>query len=186
MKRTHRSAMTLLEVTIVLLVVGLLSAVAAPKFSAAVRGSQVRAAAIQLGGHVSYLRRVAINEGRNSTLAISEANDLYSSADVDFPERIGTKILVRLKEAFDSSLELTADFDGAKFMTFDLEGVPHVGITPMISGTIKISSPGVESYHIVIAAGTGYVTVVSDSQIFPDSNTQANFWFPPDQILASI
>lgn len=186
MKRTRRSAMTLLEVTIVLLVVGLLSAVAAPKFAATVRGSQVRAAAIQLGGHVTYLRRVAISEGRNSTLTISEANDLYSSADVDFPERIGAKILVRLKETFDSSLELTADFDGAKFMTFDLEGVPHVGITPMVSGMIKISSPGVESYYIVIAPGTGYVSVVSGSQILSDSNEQASFWFPTDQILASI
>ena len=119
-------------------------------------------------------------------MTISEANDLYSSADVDFPERIGAKILVRLKETFDSSLELTADFDGAKFMTFDLEGVPHVGITPMVSGMIKISSPGVESYYIVIAPGTGYVSVVSGSQILSGSNEQASFWFPTDQILASI
>ena len=166
---SSRSAMSFLELIIVILVVGVMAAVATPRFDATMRASHVRAAAIQIAGHIRYVRRIAINEGRSTAFALDDANRSYSS-DVDFPSRIDFPIDVDLKDDFDGSIAIRSNLDGQHELTFDLEGVPHVLGTPLLSGTILISSPGVTAYRISIAPGTGETTITpfSDAPIEPN------------------
>ena len=109
--RECRHALSLIELTIVILILGILAAVATPRLADSVRGSRLRAAANQIASHVDYIRRVAINEGRTTTLQVGSGTDRYRSTDVEFPDQVGQLILVPVKRVFDSTFELSADFD---------------------------------------------------------------------------
>jgi len=159
--------MTLIEVTIVMLIIGILAAIAAPRFSSAMRAAQVRSAAIHTASHVEFVRQSAINGNRSTSLTYDEANSSYQSAEVDFADRIGQLISVDLRQQYDTSIQLQANFDNANTISFDVEGVPIVRNTAMQNGFIEISASGVPSYYVIIAAGTGYVSVLSEA----DANT---------------
>ncbi|QDT13599.1 pilus assembly FimT family protein [Planctomycetes bacterium K23_9] len=165
--RHHRSAVTLLEVSIVLLIVGLTAAVAVPRFNLTMRGIHSRAAAIQIAADIDYVRRTAINRGRSATLTFSPNGQGYASDDVDFPDRVGRKLRVDLAETFDSAVFANAQFDGivvldSQSITFDLEGTPHVGSSKLQTGLIVISSAGTATEYIQIDAGTGTVHIYSE------------------------
>ena len=151
--------MSLIELTIVILILGILSAVAAPRLGDSVRGSRLRAAANQIASHVDYIRRAAINEGRSTELIVDSTMDHYRSTNVDFPEKLGSLINVSVKPTFDSEFELSADFDSSSSLTFDFEGIPRVAGTAMQSGMISIGY-GDHAYDIVIAPAIGTTTVV--------------------------
>lgn len=157
--RKCRAALSLIELTIVILILGILAAVASPKLADSVRGSRLRAAANQIASHVDYIRRVAINEGRTTTLRVIAGTDRYLSTDVEFPEQVGQLILVPVQREFDSSFELSADFDSYHQMTFDFEGVPRVASGAMQSGVITIEYDD-QAFDIVIAPGLGTTSVV--------------------------
>lgn len=153
-----RRGFTFLELTIVVLIVGLLTAIGAPRFSRSLRTRNVRNAAIQLAAYVDYVRQTAINEGRSASLSVSTSEDRFTSPDVDFPDQVGVPISVPLKEMFDVSIELNASFDSGRALTFDLEGMPTVAGAPLINGVIQIRSPEI-GYRIRINSGTGMVTI---------------------------
>ena len=165
--------MSLLELVIVLMVVGLMAAVAAPRFASTMRAAHVRAAAIQIAGHIRYVRRIAINEGRSTSLSFDDSNSTYQSIDVDFPSRLGKRIDVVVNEDFDGSITIASNLDGTSNLTFDLEGVPHVNGSLLSSGIITISSPGVPSFEILIAAGTGETTIQPVTQPVTQPNAPA-------------
>lgn len=137
---TSRRGMNLLEITIVLLVVGIMAAVVSPRFTHSVRASQLKAARMQTRATIDYVRRVAINEGRTTTITFDTLNDTITSPNVEAPGFVGTMISLDIHADFDDSIELLADFDGATTLSFDFEGVPWVGNTKMQSGTIQLQS----------------------------------------------
>ncbi|NNE00248.1 MAG: prepilin-type N-terminal cleavage/methylation domain-containing protein [Pirellulaceae bacterium] len=171
--RLRRSAMTLLEVTIVMLILALLASVAVPRFSDTMRATQVRAAAIQVAAHIDYVRRIAINQSHLTVFLCNEERDQYGSPNVDFPNRIGTRLLVNVQETFDPSLQLVADFDGTDGVWFDIEGVPRVGAALMQDGSVTITAPGSMTYHVMVAAGTGKTTIMSQREWLVAQSDQA-------------
>ena len=150
--------MSMIELTIVLLIVGITAAVAAPRLADTVRAMRLRAAANQLAAHIDYVRSVALNEARTTTLVFDNSLDQYQCEDVFLPQQLGQSIFVAIHEAHDPSFDLTADFDSRSELSFDFEGVPMVNSTPMVSGTV-ILGYGKEQYQVAIAAGTGQTTV---------------------------
>lgn len=154
----RRRALTMIELVIVLLVIGLASAIAAPRFAESLRVTQLEAAAQQLAAHIRYLRAVAINEGRTVTLVCDNVNETYQCDSVDFPERIGDPLFVSLPDDYDATFRLNANFDSTSTMSFDFEGVPHVGATPMSNGRVTLRS-GDYRFRVRVAAGTGETTV---------------------------
>lgn len=154
-----RRGLTFLEVTVVVLIIGLLAAIGTPHFARSARTRNARNAAIQLADYVSYVRNVAINEGRSTRLTVDAASDRFISPDVDFPDRSGTRISLPVKEIFDPGLELSATFDSATTLTFDLEGGASVAGNPMIVGVISIRSPEI-GFQVLIDGDGGTVTIV--------------------------
>lgn len=155
---SRRYAMSLIEVTLVIFLVGILAAVAAPRFADSVRLMRLESAARQLAAHIDYIRSVAINEGRTTELVCSNTLHTYSSPSVDSPTLTGELLNVSVQQDFDSTFTLTADFDTTTTLSFDFEGVPHVGATTMTQGTIEIRS-GNDRFAVNIAAGTGATSV---------------------------
>lgn len=176
---TNRRAVTLLELSIVLLILGLVAAVAAPRFSQSMRSVQGRAAAIQVAAHLDYARRTAIHQGRSTSLTFATDGSGYSSLDVNFPGRVEEKLHVSLHDMFDRSISASATFDSAvrnnaATIRFDLEGVPHVGSSPLVNGTIEVFSPGNRSQVIVIASGNGKLTVRNGSVADGSQSNEGN------------
>ncbi len=153
-----RAAMSLIEVTLVILVIGILAAVAAPRFAESYRSMHLQAAAKQLAAHIDYIRNVAINEGRTTLLVCDNNLHAYGSDSVDFPERIGESIQVSIPGTYDPTFTLAADFDSQNTVGFDFEGVPHVGAVPLVDGSIVLSADH-HQFVVTIAAGTGKTSV---------------------------
>lgn len=152
------SGFSLFEMIAVLLVLGIISAVAAPRFAGAWVHSKQVTLANQLASQIDYARRHAMNTGRNAILKIDEAADSLR-VNVPRPGRIENAVLINIKEEYDSSFELTANFDGARQVQFDFEGTPIVDAAPLLEGVISVSS-GSTVYEIHIAPGTGKTTIV--------------------------
>lgn len=161
--------MSMIELTIVILIVGITAAVAAPRLADTVRAMRLRAAANQLAAHIDYVRSIALNEARTTTLVFDNSLDHYLCDDVFLPDRPGQSISVAVREVHDPSFDLTADFDSRSELSFDFEGVPTVNSTPMASGTV-ILGYGNEQYQVAIAAGTGQTTVsrLGGQDLVPD------------------
>ena len=152
-----RRGMNLLEITIVLLMIGVMAAVATPRFTQSVRVNRLRAAATELSATIDYVRHVAMNEGRTTALVFNASADSIFSTDTMAPGQIGSFISIDLHADFDDSIELTADFDSHATLSFDLEGVPIAGGSGMQAGTITLTSEG-EVLTLTVAPGLGTTT----------------------------
>ena len=156
--KPRRCALSLIEVTIVILVTGILAAVAAPMFANSLRVMNLEAAARQLAAHIDYVRSVAVNEGRTMSLICDNNLHTYASDSVEFPERIGELLNVSIPLQYDPTFTLVADFDSQTTLSFDLEGVPHVGAAALVDGSIVLAS-GDDAFAVIITAGTGVTRV---------------------------
>lgn len=156
--RNNRRGFSLFEVTIVILIMGIVGAIAAPRFASSFVNSKLVSAGNQIASHIDFIRRRAVNEGRTKTFTCDATSDSYSS-EVDFPDQPGSQLLVNVKEVHDAGFELVGDFDGQTTLSFDYEGTPYVGTTPLVDGSVTIAV-GSQSMLIDIAAGTGKTSLV--------------------------
>ncbi len=155
--RRHR-ALTMVDVTIVILILGLMAALAAPRFTDSIRRTKLQVAARQTAAHIDYIRRVAVNEARTTTFHCSNTSHRYGSGEVDFPERHGELIYISIRDEYDPAFTLTADFDSNTSLSFNFEGVPYVGSTPLADGSLVLAFDGT-AFEIEITPGTGATTV---------------------------
>lgn len=150
--------MSMIELVLVVMMVGLLAAVATPRFAESLRVTQLETSAHQLAAHIGYLRSAAINQGRTITLSCDNEAATYQCDSVDFAERIGDPIFVSLADEYDASFELLANFDFQTTLSFDFEGTPQVGDNPLNHGRVTLRS-GKHRFDVTIASGTGITTV---------------------------
>jgi prepilin-type N-terminal cleavage/methylation domain-containing protein len=157
MRVSQRNAMTLIEVTIVILVLGIVAAVSVPRISLGVQTAQLRTAVAGVESHLAFARATAMNRSRSVTVTFDNANEIYSSTQISFPEKPDTMLSVDLRSSYDPSMNLDASFDGLTAITFDPEGMPLRGTSPLVNGTVHISAGGV-IYRIEIKPGLGIVS----------------------------
>ena len=165
----HRNGLSMIELVLVVMLVGLFAAVATPRFAESLRVTRLETAAHQLAAHIGYLRSVAINQGRTVTLICDNEAGTYQCDSVDFAERIGDPLFVSLSDEYDHSFELLANFDLKSTLSFDFEGTPHVGSTPLSDGRVTLRS-GNHRFDVTIASGTGITTVSRSNELPPPNN----------------
>lgn len=170
-----RYGLSLIEVTIVILLLGILAAVASPRFADSLQSGKLIAAANQIAGHIDYVRRTAMNEGKSSSFYCHSDTDTYGSHDVDFHQLPGQLLTVDVKAVHDQSFELAADFDGDSSLSFDFEGTPYVGGKPLNRGKVTISYAH-RSFDIYVAAGTGDTAIIQRDDNVPNQNAAADDW----------
>ncbi|MDG2224423.1 MAG: GspH/FimT family protein [Rubripirellula sp.] len=169
----HRRGMSMIELVLVVMLVGLLAAVATPKFAESLRVTQLETAAHRLAAHITYIRSVAINQGRSVTLSCDNEAATYQCESVDFAERIGDPIFVSLPDEYDDSFELIANFDSQTTLAFDFEGVPQVDSVPLNEGRVTLRS-GEHRFDVTIANGTGITTVTRNDNGLPEPSTSGS------------
>jgi len=128
-----RRGFSLLELVFVLAIITILSAVAVPKYAAALARYRVDAAAKRVKAELLLARRVARMSGASQVVDISNYQSILSEPPYQ-------------------AVIVSADFDGDEEVVFDGYGVPDSGGT----ATVQV---GVTQRTVVVDADTGRSTV---------------------------
>lgn len=150
-----RRGFTLIDLTLTVLILGIVAAAAAPRFSGALLFYQVDAAARRIEADINYVRTYARFTNQACSLTFSATSPTYTTTGVPHTNNSGRAYDVDLA-ALGYPVTLQANFDGGRSVTFNPSGNPQVGspLVGLTSGTITISS-GVQTRTIIIDAVTG-------------------------------
>ncbi|MGB7329215.1 MAG: GspH/FimT family pseudopilin [Rubripirellula sp.] len=157
-----RAAITLIEVAIVILIVGVMAAVATPRFADTQRISRLEAATWRVANDIQRARQTALRSGRSVQITFSNDDDSYQAEQGEQNDRSPTPALVSIKSIYDPSIEMVASMDGNLTLSFNFEGVPHSSGEAIEQATIALSS-GSDLFQVHIVAGTGEVVVERSS-----------------------
>lgn len=147
-----RRGFTLVDLTITVLIMGLVAATASPKFAALLTSYTAEAAARRVAADLNYAASAAAQTSQSVTVTFDVSGDSYSVAGVDSPDHPGAAWVVSLTTGGTNVDLVSADFAASQTVTFNAYGRPN---NP---GSIILSS-GSDSATIVVDAATGRATL---------------------------
>ncbi len=147
-----RPGLTLIDFVVSTLVLGIMAAAALPRFSDALVGSRLSAAALRVCADVRFARNSAIASSATKRIEFDPAFEQYTLVGVPSIDRPGTDYSVPLSSgAYDVSI-VSANLGGDATLIFDLHGQPDSG------GTIVLQS-GSRQMTVIVDAATGEARV---------------------------
>lgn len=152
--RHVRCAFTIVELAVVMLILGLVAAVAAPTFFRSLQYHQVESAARRIKMDLEQLRHMAKVKSRDQTITFTDESYTLSGDVVDL-DHSGATYSVDFAVAPFELADVTIDFGGPTTVTFDGYGNPSVG------GTVVLTK-GDEARTVTLDATTGQVTISSN------------------------
>jgi type II secretory pathway pseudopilin PulG len=149
----RRSAISLLEMVIVIALISIMSAVALPRWSASLQSQRVNQAASRIAADLGRAQDVAYNTGTSKTVTFNVALNQYDVAGVTPLNRHSGPYVVALNEdPYQCKLVSVWSQQGTQTITFNAYGLPDKG------GDIIVTAGGLQKI-INIDSGTGAVVV---------------------------
>lgn len=145
--RRTTAAYTLVEITVVVMVMGILAAAAAPKYVNAQLRFRCQSAARRIAADINYARNCARSSAANQSIRFFPLTESYSSTTLPSLDRPGTLLQVSLGgSAYPANIS-TASFGGSDTIAFDIFGKPSATGTVVVSSgsfasTVTVSSDG--------------------------------------------
>ena len=136
LQRSRRSGFTLVDLSVTVLVVGILAATTAPRFAIHLADLQADAAVQRLLSDLTGARHQALVRSTTQTIQFDVVNETYQllgRPDPDHPSQVYTGRLSAYPYRTDI---VTADFGGDAVLNFDLYGRPDTG------GVVTLRSAG--------------------------------------------
>lgn len=154
------SAFTLVEVIIVVIIVGILAAIAVPMYTSAA-SVQLSAAANIVASDLEYAKSMAISTGKTykvvfDTTAATEGYSLKDSLDatITHPVRIGQNYVVSFaSDGRLNKVDITSTNFTGNTISFNYLGTPNVD-----SGEILLTAEG-STMKVKIESVTGYISI---------------------------
>ena len=144
---------SLIEVVIVILMISILSAVALPRWSAAVQFQRVRHAADRLVTDLSRAREAAYNTSTAKVITFTVGSSQYLISGVKGLDQSSRPYIISLNDdPYRCTIVSVWGQRGTQTLTFNGYGLPDRG------GTIIVSAGSLQK-SIVIDAGTGTAVV---------------------------
>lgn len=151
-----RRAFTLVDLTITVLIIGIMSAVATPKFVDAMIYRRADAAANRVAADLNLARRTAVSSGKPQVVNFTLVTSVYAMpgvTDIDHPGQTYSVDLTSTRYAVTlSSINFGAS-GTATSITFDMYGRPDYG------GSVTIQT-GTQTRVVNVDADTGRATVL--------------------------
>jgi type II secretion system protein H len=156
---------TLAELIIVLVILGIIAAIAVPMYSSAA-SAQLKTAANVIASDLEYAKSMAISTGQTYQVDFDTAAESYSTKDsagavIAHPVHIGASYIVNF--ASDSRLNkvdiVSTTFGAGDTIKFDYLGAPYNGAgISLNNGSILLRAEG-NMMTVKIEPITGYVTI---------------------------
>jgi Tfp pilus assembly protein FimT len=154
--RSHRSrrGFTLVDVSVTVLLIGIMSAVAAPQFGSMMLEYRVEAAARKIAGDLNYAARSARNRAEPITATFQQGTQNYSIDVLQDPNHPTVAWTIALSDSgFENCIVSGLSLGGDSEITFDIYGRPDA------SGTVTVSS-GSTTQLVSIDQATGKASVL--------------------------
>jgi type II secretion system protein H len=146
--RRASRAFTLVEMVIVVLIIGILTASAAPRMAGTIRSSRLDAACRRIQADLAWARQSAINKSAAQTVAFTPASGTYAIATAADLDRPAAAYSVSLSSAPYSCTIVSATLGADSNVIFDRFGVPDSG------GTVVVGAGG-STKTVTLNANTG-------------------------------
>lgn len=158
-KRKRRNAFTLLDLTITILILGIVAAMALPKFAQSLDQIRVDSAARFIAADLNYARHRAQISSQNVPINFTMSPAGYSLPTTPHLNRSGASYSVNLADN-GYSVALSLNLGGNSSVTYNPYGLPLVGspLSAMSTGTITVSS-GMKSKVVTISPQTGRASI---------------------------
>lgn len=159
----RRRGFTLVELVIVVAIVGVLAALAMPRFNSASNRYRAKLCADRVMRDIAHARSRAVALGAQQTMTFTTVSVSYTIAGMMSPDNSSKPFTVVLSAEPYRCTKITVDFGGTGTLTFNGYGVPTVG------GTVKVQAGGFEC-TVTVAAGTGVGSVgalAADTSVGP-------------------
>jgi general secretion pathway protein H len=151
-RRRECAAFTLVELVMVLVLMALAAALAAPRYASSLNRYRVEAAARRVAADLAYAQARARATGVSRVVAFDRAADCYILVGESHLNKPGSNYVVDLTVAPYHSSITSANFNGAGTVSFNPFGVPSA------AGTIRIRC-GNLTRQVVVEATTGVASV---------------------------
>lgn len=150
MHRRGQYGFTLLELVMVMIIIGVLAAVAAPRWS--LNDATVHAQAAQVARDIRHVQMLAMSQGR--TLTFQSLGNGYRCTDAASAVIIDPAAQQPFNVSLSDGVSLSAGS-----VSFDSLGRPVSGGNPIASATAYTVAGAAQSASITIAPVTGFVAV---------------------------
>ena len=149
----HRRAVTIVELVIVVMILGILAAVATPTFYESLLYHRVESAARRVKADLELARSTARLKSTTQTLTFTGHRYTLGASVTGFDDPTN-QYIVNLGEPPYEIKTVTVNFDGAQSVAFDGHGIPSAG------GDVTLTCDGHRA-KISLNAATGEVTISS-------------------------
>lgn len=151
-KTARRAGITLLELTIVVLLLGILAAIAGPRFASSIGRHRANSAARRIAADLELVRNAARVTSSAQSVTFDKSANCYSCTGVTDPDHPSNSYTVNLSSTLYPARLTTVSIAGSNTLRFDGYG------TPDRSATITVSS-GTASRSVVVNSSSGAISV---------------------------
>ncbi|MHC5113199.1 MAG: GspH/FimT family pseudopilin [Planctomycetota bacterium] len=161
-ERTRRPsrAFSLIELVIVLIIVGTIAVIAAPRYARSAEHYRADAVSLRIAADLEVARSRARATGGDVTVIFDAGNDRYAIPQLPSEANPAAGTVVYLAPAPYRSNIAAVSFNGTSSVTFDGYGLPTVG------GWVVVVS-GEQAKCVLVDGATGVVTVAPYGWVIP-------------------
>jgi prepilin-type N-terminal cleavage/methylation domain-containing protein len=155
--RVRRLAFTMIELVVVVLILGILSSVAAPRYLESMANYRAETVCQRIVADLKHARCRAQQTSANQTIVFqagSNQSEISTMNDLDHPEKVYEH---RLAEGVSQATLVSASFDSSSTLVFDIYGKPSN------SGTIVFNAGG--GNHAIQVEESGHIRQLTDDEL---------------------
>lgn len=148
----RRRGVTLIDLVVTVLIMGISASIAVPKFSSALKAYQIEAAARRVVGLVNFAGEQARVTSQPVTVAFDIVANTVTLTGVENPDHPGQVWTIAMSEIADDVDIVSAVFGGEPNVTLAVDGRPDA------AGSVLLSVGSLQT-TVVVSVSTGRATV---------------------------